>query len=621
MNFSSKEIETFLKKTRSQPFLKKITWYTIFITKSAFDFFKRRFKKMIKIKTKKNIVPESNSLWLGKCYKMLKDESSLLYFLSYENNDKVPIKKIQDKIENYNNFKKYDFDNLRPINYHIVNSTDCEYINQYHRFRDLLYLGKYLNISNDLNNNLIEFMKHSFSTWIDNNSDISKVGWASYNISERLVHWTWILQWLPKEVFKNDVEWSKSILKSINDQASYLYKNFEFNLGHHNHVINNARALLTVAICFPEMPNSNLWKKHSINVFENEWKYQILSDGAHSEQSLSYHFLITRTLWEFKQFYNILKKKFPFKNDLTKMISYATFFVRSDSTIPILGHITPDHPLKELIGLLPLWSDKIKNIKPSFLANIYSCAKNNQNDINEIKSEKILKIFQDSGIGIISSKHYQLTITNKVDGEIAFHGDQNLCGITLWHSNTDIIKDLGVNSYNLDERRKKEESWRGQSTFSVNSMDSIVSNWRKNQLPSGYFKFNSKLSKGNDFSISLKHNAYERLVENVKSERKVSKIDDKNFEVNDRLNSENKITYKSIFHFGGEIIKIENNNSILFQSTSSEIFWKFIWDDRLIFKNKISNYSDDYCDSKNCVSLEFDMYEKNINLIYSIQIL
>ena len=50
------------------------------------------------------------------------------------------------------------------------------------------------------------------------------------------------------------------------------------------------------------------------------------------------------------------------------MISYATHFVRSDSTIPILGHITPDHPLKELIGLLPLWSNKIKNIQPSLLS-------------------------------------------------------------------------------------------------------------------------------------------------------------------------------------------------------------------------------------------------------------
>ena len=63
------------------------------------------------------------------------------------------------------------------------------------------------------------------------------------------------------------------------------------------------------------------------------------------------------------------------------MISYASFFVRSDSTIPILGHITPDHPMKELIGLLPLWSDKIKNIQPSLLAYIYSYEKNNQNDM------------------------------------------------------------------------------------------------------------------------------------------------------------------------------------------------------------------------------------------------
>ena len=171
------------------------------------------------------------------------------------------------------------------------------------------------------------------------------------------------------------------------------------------------------------------------------------------------------------------------------MISYAIFFARADSTIPILGHITPDHPLKELIGLLPLWSDKIKNIKPSLLANIYGCVENNQKDISNINEKKSIKIFKDSGIGIIRSKHYQMTITNKVDGKIACHGDQNLCGITLWHSNTDIIKDLGVNSYNLNKRRVEEESWRGQSTFSVNSMNPIVSNWRKNQLPSSWRDF------------------------------------------------------------------------------------------------------------------------------------
>ena len=99
-------------------------------------------------------------------------------------------------------------------------------------------------------------------------------------------------------------------------------------------------------------------------------------------------------------------------------------------------------------------------------------------------------------------KHYQLTITNKVDGKITCHGDQNLC-ITLWHSNTDIIRDLGLNSYNLDKIREKEESWRGQSTFSVNGINPVVSEWRKNQLPTDYFNFNSKLSKVGDSSIKL----------------------------------------------------------------------------------------------------------------------
>ena len=83
---------------------------------------------MIKIKTKKNIASKQNTLWLGKCYEKLKDEHSSIHFLSYKEYDKVSIKCFQDKIENYYDYKKYDFDNLRFINYHILNTNDCEYI-------------------------------------------------------------------------------------------------------------------------------------------------------------------------------------------------------------------------------------------------------------------------------------------------------------------------------------------------------------------------------------------------------------------------------------------------------------------------------------------------------------
>ena len=92
-------------------------------------------------------------------------------------------------------------------------------MNQYHRFRDLLYLGKYLNISNDLNNNLIEFIKHSFSAWIDNNSDISKVGCSPYLFN--ILYSTWILQWLPSPLFLHDIKWT--IFFAINQFQTSLF--------------------------------------------------------------------------------------------------------------------------------------------------------------------------------------------------------------------------------------------------------------------------------------------------------------------------------------------------------------------------------------------------------------
>jgi hypothetical protein len=240
------------------------------------------------------------------------------------------------------------------------------------------------------------------------------------------------------------------------------------------------------------------------------------------------------------------------------MVMYCKWLIRSNSSIPFLGHITPDIHWKELLGLATLWIKNTK-IKASFYSTLFIpnyCFEENNGSIIET-----VKIFPKSGLGIIKVDGIEIFLSNDPRCEIMCHGDQNQLGIDITWNNTVIVHDAGLDSYNLDSNRKWFESWQGQSTCVINNTNPIVSNWRRKQLPYEYYKATAIIEKSGIYGIKATHTCFNRLINVSKISREIAIID-KKIKITDAVLCNEISLYNVIFHFGSSNITL-NNNEIL----------------------------------------------------------
>ena len=502
------EFKIFFQKTIKNPLL----WFLIlpFVYKLLLDVFR---KKIMKKKSRQFVLIEDKKVEILKL-------NFLLFVKKYSNLDKKT--------------------NLHFDLNSQTDKLDQQYVHYNSRFYSLLFANP-----EEIENSVLELQD-----WLKNNPIKNNVAWHSYNVSERIVNWSIFLSRFSEYLSEFD---QQIIAQGIYKNTHFLYHNFEHHLGHHNHLINNARALLFATCLFKEEKASTLWQEKAMSVLNSEMPFQVLDDGVHSEQSASYHLLLTRTLWELRELYTILNASFSFENELKKMVQYAQYLIRKNNTIPFTGHVTPDFHFKELIGLATLWIRNSK-IESSNYAQLF-----HQNFVVDANLLNIfLKLFPDSGIGIINNDEIEIHFTNDPRTSVLTHGDQNPLGIDVSWSNSHIIRDCGLHSYNLDENRNLHESWQGQSTFTLNNLNPIVIDWRKKQLPSVHFKAIATLKKIENYGFIGSHTYFKKLVNPAELSRKIIVIDDK-IEITDSVKSNKNNNYNAVFHFGDHKTKIENN--------------------------------------------------------------
>jgi len=435
------------------------------------------------------------------------------------------------------------------IHYHFPHKTDRDRLDdQFVHYTERFYELPFTN-ANEISERIC-----IIKNWIVNNPIGQTVGWHAYAVSERIVNWCIFLSRFSNEL---DTEQKKLVLRSLYEQGEFLFNNFEYHLGHHNHLINNSRALLYSCGIFINESFTLKWRKKAFDVINKELRYQVLEDGVHAEQSSTYHLLLTRTLWELRELYAILNEPFEYECMLNKMVIYAKWLIRSDGSVPFTGHITPDWHWKELIGLSSLWI-KNSSIQPSGYASIF---KPNYCIGNET-DESSVKVFSNSGIGIIKKKGIEIHFSNDPRCEIACHGDQNMLGMDISWKGTHLIWDAGLDSYNLNQNRQWFESWTGQSTCVINNIDPLVIGWRRKQLPLAYYKAHATLVQSDNISLNGSHTCFNRLPNSAELSRNIS-VENNKIIITDSVNSIGNNIYDAIFHFGSNILKIEDNEIII----------------------------------------------------------
>lgn len=148
----------------------------------------------------------------------------------------------------------------------------------------LLYHLHYHDALNDAGNNSAAFDGAALiDRWIADNPPVAGNGWEPYCLSLRIVNW---IKW---HLEGNTL--AQPAINSLLLQARALSQQIEYHLLG-NHIFANAKALYFAGLFF-DGPESSLWKRTAIEIFNSELAEQILADGGHFELSPMYQATIT----------------------------------------------------------------------------------------------------------------------------------------------------------------------------------------------------------------------------------------------------------------------------------------------------------------------------------------
>ncbi|MGE5500188.1 MAG: heparinase II/III family protein [Syntrophothermus sp.] len=275
------------------------------------------------------------------------------------------------------------------------------------------------------------------SHWIRNNPRGKTAGWHSYPLSLRITNWC-----------KQGIE-EPDVLKSIYEQADYLYYNMEdYHPG--NHLLENARALLMAAQTFKDFgARPAAWFRKAADILKRQLDEQILPDGGFFERTPMYHSLMLELLLDI---INILPEE---------DINY--YYIRKAAGrmgVYLKSMLHPD-------GQIPLFNDSTLEIAPSPARILrYLCMLTGSEPQTKTS-------FPQSGYYIHSGEDFFIVIdAGKIGPDnLPAHSHAGILSYELSLFSKRFIVDSGVYEYPSGEMRKFTRSTAAHNTVRIDKVD------------------------------------------------------------------------------------------------------------------------------------------------------
>lgn len=285
--------------------------------------------------------------------------------------------------------------------------------------------------------------------WIDKfcqEISSNKVGLDPYPIALRGINWIkFIVQYADRIPIQKREVWTNSLYS----QYCLLARKLEYHLLG-NHLLEDAYSLYIASLYFQ---NNKLYRKAS-KLLKQELKEQILSDGAHYEQSPMYHCILLDRLLDCYNF-SVHNVRFGQQREMNNFLE--------DKVKQMLGW------LKAIIyedGSLPLLNDSANGIAPTS-REIFDYARRlgliiEESRLKESGYRKIRltwgEVILDVG-GITASYQPGHSHADTFNYELRINGQP-------------FIVDTGISTYNKTERRQWERGTAAHNTVVVNCQNS-----------------------------------------------------------------------------------------------------------------------------------------------------
>ncbi len=384
---------------------------------------------------------------------------------------------------------------------------------------NLQYLD-YLNQS-DINKENAEIIVNSIFDNIANGS----LKMEPYPASLRIVN-------LAKYAMRHNVK-NAQIDRIIEHHTSYLLENLEFHLLA-NHLLENALAILIASAYF----NNDLWFKNASKLVAEQLDEQLLTDGAHYEQSSMYHCIILTRILDTIQIMENIENTFEkaevvkrLRDDAARMQAYLKAIVFQNGDIPMVNDAAP------YIAIEP--------------TRLFSYAQ--KLGIQDTKKE-----LGDSGYRKYTNDDFELFADY---GDLLpiyqpGHAHSDTFNIIVYQGGNPFLVEMGTSTYQNNKRRKLERSSFAHNTVVVNNenQSDVWGTFRVGKRAKVMGLIETKNS------IEAFHNGYSSF--GVIHKRRIE-IESSLISIEDEVTAKNKIDSKALFHLHPDVQIIEKINTTL----------------------------------------------------------
>jgi hypothetical protein len=194
-------------------------------------------------------------------------------------------------------------------------------------------------------------LRASWRKWLQ--STHSSVTFAPYTVAERIASLSECLFWLG-HCKGADAAVIISMKEQVWKDGQRLSNNIEYELGVHNHLLNDARGLFRASRMLPDVSDAPKWRELAFRLWEEYFPKLVMEDGTFAEQSSHYQLLLSRTALEYFLAARLCVTPFPegLQARLSRMLKIANDLLRPDGSLPRFGDNSPDHTVEDLWGLM-----------------------------------------------------------------------------------------------------------------------------------------------------------------------------------------------------------------------------------------------------------------------------
>ena len=316
-----------------------------------------------------------------------------------------------------------------------------------------------------------------FEGWTNSEWETSLIARWPYTVAERIASLTTALFWIESNKGVSLATLIVPMKRQIWCDAVGLSSSIEYNLGVHNHLLNDARALFLAGTVLSECQESAEWRERSFAIWDEYFPALVLEDGTFAEQSSHYHLLLSRTALEYALACKRNKRPVArgFEARLEAMFELSNVLVRHDGSLPRFGDNSPDATACDLSGLLAAAyfhgflksTPRHKAITP---LTIFYCGTPPQ--IRAENGHASRHLFPKGGFVMLRSASLDAELVAHGDerGSAGTHGDTGSGSYELWWKGNILVREPGSFFNPADARSAFYHSAQGQNVTTIDAL-------------------------------------------------------------------------------------------------------------------------------------------------------